>query len=184
MIHDETVDRTTDGTGLLSQFSIAQLQQLDAGKGQQIPLLTQVVDLIDQRAVLNIELKDSASAPLVLALIEDYVNRGWSLDNFIVSSFFHHDLHWLKQQYPALRIGVLSAGVGMSYAVFAQELSAYSINLCGESINQQIIDDAHQRQLKVMVYTVNSASQCLALQAMGVDGIFTDFPSDMINLLA
>ena len=72
----------------------------------------------------------------------------------------------------------------MSYAVFAQELSAYSINLCGESINQQIIDDAHQRQLKVMVYTVNSASQCLALQAMGVDGIFTDFPSDMINLLA
>lgn len=183
-IHDDQLDRTTSGKGDLNQYSLTQLRQLDAGNGDKIPLLTEVLALVNRQVVINIELKDSASTALVLALIEQQVANGWRYDDFVVSSFFHHDLQWIKSQLPSLRIGALSAGVGLDYALFAQRLDAWSINLCGDSVNQAIIDDAHRRGLKVLVYTVNNESQFEQLQQMGVDGIITDDPLIMRQWLA
>jgi len=184
VIHDDELDRTTNGHGQLSLYSVSQLRQLDAGNGEKIPLLSEVLALINRRVILNIELKDSASAPLVLQLIEQHLANGGLYDDFVVSSFFHHDLQWLKAQLPCLKIAALSAGVGLDYAKSAQQLKAWSINLCGESLNQAIIDDAHQRGLKVLVYTVNKVSQFEQLQQMGVDGIFTDYPLEFNQWLA
>ncbi|NRA53828.1 MAG: glycerophosphodiester phosphodiesterase [Gammaproteobacteria bacterium] len=176
VIHDNELDRTTNGHGALTQYSLTQLRQLDAGDGQKIPLLSEVLALVNRRAIVNIELKDSASAALVLALIKQHLSKGWHCDDFVVSSFFHHDLQWLKGQFPALKIAALSASVGLDYAKFAQQLDAWSINLNVESLNQAIIDDAHQRGLKVLVYTVNKPSKFQQLLHMGIDGIFTDYP--------
>ncbi len=176
IFHDEIVDRTTSSRGELSNFSFEQLRQLDAGNGQKIPILGEVILSIAQRVPLNIELKDNASAPLVLACIEDFVSKGWEYKDFIVSSFFHPLLQSLKQQQPQLAIGALSAGVMVDYAAFAQNLDAVSINLCSDSINQAIIDDAHQRGLKVFIYTVNDIREFEQFYQMGADGLFTDYP--------
>jgi len=177
IIHDEYVDRTTNGLGSLADFSLSQLRQLDAGNGQQIPLLAEVIRLIDRRVKLNIELKDSASNALVLQCIEEFVQQGWQYQDFMISSFIHPDLVWFKQQQPSLAIGALSAGVMVNYAQFAQDLGASAINLCDDSINQTIIDDSHARGLKVFVYTVNDPREFKRFHAMGVDGLFTDYPA-------
>lgn len=183
VLHDDYLDRTCNGSGHIRQYSLAQIRQFDAGNGEQIPLLDEVFELVNRRAGINIELKDSASAPLVQALIEQFVARGWPYQQILVSSFFHHDLQWLKSRNSQILIGALSSGVGIDYAKFAADLNAWSINLCAESINQAIINDAHNRGLKVMVYTVNEQAQFLELQKMAVDGIFTDYPLKMLQWL-
>jgi len=184
VIHDDYVDRTTNAQGLLSDFSVERLRQLDAGNGQQIPLLKEVIVTINRRAKLNIELKDSASNELILQLIEQLVQQGWHYDDFMISSFIHQDLQWFKQHQPKLAIGALSAGVMVGYAQFAQELDAFAINLSADSINQAIIDDAHARGLKVFVYTVNDPREFLRFSDMGVDGLFTDYPARLNQWLA
>lgn len=184
IFHDDVLERTTNGTGTLDEISFEQLRQLDAGNGQQIPLLAEVIKAINRRVLLNIELKDSTCAPLVLASIEQFIKQGWHYDDFVISSFFHPLLQWFKQQQPLIPIGALSAGVMIDYAAFAEQLDAISINLCSDSINQQIIDDAHSRGLKVFIYTVNDPREFKRFYDMGVDGLFTDHPLRLKQWLA
>jgi glycerophosphoryl diester phosphodiesterase len=176
VIHDRFLERTTNGFGDINQHDLPTLQTFNAGDGQHIPTLEQVIKHINRRAILNIELKDMASAKPTLQLIERLVDSGWQFNDFLISSFFHHALQWFKQSQPSLRIGALCASVMIDYAKFAQDLNAWSINLCSESLNQAIVDDAHQRGLKVFVYTVNDVRLFDELSNMGVDGVFTDYP--------
>lgn len=184
VFHDDIVDRVANAQGALSDFSFNELRQLDLGAGQQIPLLNEVIAAIKGQVPLNIELKDHASAPLVLTCLEQFISQGWQWEHFSVSSFFHQPLQTLKQQQPNLAIGALSAGVMIDYAKFAQDLKASTINLCADSINQEIIDDAHQRGLDVWVYTVNEPRQFQQFFNMGVDGLFTDYPLRLKQWLA
>jgi glycerophosphoryl diester phosphodiesterase len=117
-----------------------------------------------------------ASAKPTLQLIERLIGSGWQFNDFLISSFFHHALQWIKHAQPSLYIGALCASVMIDYAKFAQDLNAWSINLCSESLNQAIVDDAHLRGLKVFVYTVNDVRLFDELSNMGVDGVFTDYP--------
>lgn len=176
VIHDKYLERTTNGHGHIYQHDLANLQQFKSSNGQSIPLLQDVIKRVNRRATINIELKDRNSAQPTLALIDDFIKRGWSYDDFLVSSFYHHALRDIKQQQPNIKTGALCASVMLDYAKFAQELDAWSINLCSESLNQEIVDDAHQRGLKVFVYTVNDTRLFSEFSAMGVDGVFTDYP--------
>lgn len=181
VIHDRFLDRTTNGVGDISQHDLTALQQFDAGNGQSIPTLAQVITHIDKRVILNIELKDVASAQPTVTLLHQFIEQGWHFDHFVISSFFHHALAHIKQVEPRLRTGALCASVMIDYAKFAQDLAAWSLNLCSESLNQEIIDDAHQRGLKVFVYTVNDIRLFEELSNMGIDGIFTDYPDRFIQ---
>jgi len=176
VIHDKYLERTTNGIGHIYQHDLDALKQFDAGNEQSIPTLMEVIKHIDRRAILNIELKDMASAQPTLKLINQCLNEGWAYNDFLISSFYHHALREIKQAKPLLRTGALCASVMIDYAKFAQDLEAWSINLCLESINQEIVNDAHNRGLKVLVYTVNDVRQFEDLFQMGVDGVFTDYP--------
>ncbi len=184
VLHDEHLDRTTNGNGHIEQQTLATLRTLDAGNGQQIPLLQEVISHVNRRVIINIELKDTNCIDRLIMLIEEFVEAGWQYDDFLISSFFHHQLQQLKQRQPRILIGVLSAGVMLEYAKFAQELNAWSINLCAQSITQALVDDAKERGLKVLVYTVNNQQQFAEFKAMGVDGLFTDYPKEMLTWLA
>jgi len=183
VFHDETLERTTNGTGELCSQTLAQLRQLDAGNNQQIPFLDEVITMINRRVPLNIELKDSASAALVISTLEQFITRGWDYNDFVVSSFFHPLLQHIKATQPMIPIGALSAGVMVDYAQFAQQLDAVSINLCSDTIDQAIIDDAHARGLQVFIYTVNDTREFARFYHMGVDGLFTDYPKRLKDWL-
>ena len=74
------------------------------------------------------------------------------------------------------KIGAIVAGIPIGYAAFAEELNAYSIHLSKEFINQSFVDDAHQRGLKVFVYTLNEHIDIEKIKAFGIDGIFSNYP--------
>lgn len=179
VIHDHHLSRTTNGEGSIYQHSLTQLQQLDAGRGQRIPTLWQVLQVLaPTRLWLNIELKgDNTAAPLVSLLAKAERDLGFSLNRIVVSSFNHHLLSELKQLCPALKLGALTASLALDYAAFASKLGAYSVNCDVSFINQAMVDDAKARGLKVFVYTVDQSDDIARLQSYGVDGIFSNYPA-------
>ena len=177
VIHDENVSRTTNGSGLLQDFTLKQLQQLDAGSGQQIPTLWQVLQLVNNQTLLNIELKGADTAePLVTLLKKAETQLGTDPDKLLISSFNHHLLKQIKEHRPDLKLGALTASLPLDYAAFASELGAWSVNCDKGFINQDLVQDAHQRGLKVLVYTVNDAVTAAKMRQLGVDGIFCNYP--------
>src|SRR5271154_2195490 len=97
VIHDDTLERTTNGRGRVEDQSFEYLRSLEAGLGEKIPTLREVFETVNRRAFINIELKGGGTAEPVLELIEEYVNkRGWVREDFLISSFDLHELGKLK----------------------------------------------------------------------------------------
>ena len=184
VIHDHRLERTTNGSGYVWEKTFSYLRTLDAGQGEKIPLLEEVLDLVSQRAGINIELKMPGTAPWVVKVIQDRIRTHWDVNNFLVSSFNHHEIVAVRQLDPRIRIGALIAGVPLEYALFAQKLAAYSVHQSIEFINREFIDDAHDRNLKVFVYTANHPEDIARMADLGVDGVFTNYPDRVLSFLA
>lgn len=178
VIHDRQVDRTTDGHGYLEDFTSAQLFALDAGGGQSIPTLWQVLEMCGNRVQLNIELKGHDTAPLLEQLLRRAV-RELALDpaTVLVSSFHHPLLKQLHLLWPELPLGVLIAH-------YPLELDALllpgirSLHCDRGFIDAALVNAVHQADLKLYVYTVNQQREALALRQIGVDGIFCNYPAE------
>jgi len=177
VMHDDKIDRTTNGTGYTEEKTFAELRELDAGKGELIPTLEEVLDVVDKKVIVNIELKGNNTALATCQVIKKYIKEnGWSEDDFMVSSFDHHELNKFKQLYPQISIGALVDGIPLSYADCAVQLNAQSINLNLEFINQDFVNDAHDKGLKVYVWTVNDYDDISKIKALNIDGIFCNYP--------
>ncbi|MDX1536792.1 glycerophosphodiester phosphodiesterase [Arsukibacterium sp.] len=178
VIHDHHLARTTNGTGSIYQYSLVELMQLDAGRGQRIPMLWQVLELINGKCWLNIELKgDDTVAPLLALLDKAEQQLGFDLQTLVISSFNHHLLAAIKQARSQLKLGALTASLPLDYAAFASQLQAYSVNCDVSFVNKAFVDDAKARGLKVFVYTVDQPDDIQRLKAYRVDGIFSNFPA-------
>lgn len=179
VIHDDTVDRTTDGTGALSSFSIDELRALDAGAGESIPFLEEVLDLAAGRARLNIELKGAGTAaPTVAALRRAVAAGAWRPDQFVVSSFDWDQLQEVRDLEPSLPVAPLEGkGAGGELLEVAVRLGAEAIHISRWSARARLVDAAHQRGLAVRVYTLNQAWEYDLMVRLGADAFFTDDPS-------
>ena len=177
VIHNERLEHTTNGTGYVWDQTLDILQTLDAGKGERIPMLKEIFDLVNCRAGINIELKAPGTAAPVVSIIEDYVaNRGWSYHQILVSSFNHYELVAVKNLNHKIRIAPVIAGLPLHYAGFAEAMDAYSVHISLGFVNRKFVKDAHNRGMKVFVYTVNCKDDIKRMAEIDADGIFTNFP--------
>jgi glycerophosphoryl diester phosphodiesterase len=177
VIHDDKVNRTTDGNGYVMDKTFEEIRLLDAGQGEKIPTLDEVLDLVDKKVQVNIELKGEGTAEPIAEIINKYVNeKDWSAIDFFVSSFNHIELKKFKDLKPEINIGALIVGIPLDYAKFGEDLGAYSVNLCQEFINQEFVEDAHRRGMKVFVWTVNDLDDIERIKKLGADGIFINYP--------
>ena len=178
VIHDRWVSRTTNGNRLLSDYTLEQLQTLDAGQGQFVPTLWQVLQQVQGQCLMNIEIKGVHDLSLVNQCINKAVNQlNFKPEQFIVSSFNHHILAAFRNIAPAIKIGALTGSNPLNHAYFAQQLQAYSVNVDASFIDQAFVKDAHIRGLKMFAYTVDEPEDLLRLQAWGVDGVFCNGPA-------
>ena len=181
VIHDERLEYTTSGRGYVTEKTLAHLRTLDAGKGQRIPLLREVFDLVERRAGINVELKGAGTAAPAVKLVRDYImHRRWQYEQVILSSFDHRELSRVKPLDPEIRTGALILGVPRHYARFAEELEAFSVHAGLAFTSRAFVEDAHRRGLKFFVYTVNFPDDLARVRAMGADGVFTNFPELVI----
>ena len=177
VFHDERLERCTNGRGRLDQHDLAYLRGLDAGGGERIPRLAEVLDLVDRRAGVNVELKTAnGTAAAVAALLRDYLKRGWRPEQWLVSSFHLPELREFRRALPEVPVGALLCGVPLDLAACGTALGAVAVNLALDFADPALVADARRRGLKVYVYTVNEPDDFARMQALGVDGVFTDFP--------
>jgi len=178
VIHDRWLQKTTNGEGRVSEKGFDELRRLDAGKGQRIPTLWEVLALVGSQCDLNIELKSERTALPVLEMLYQAIDElACCQTQFLLSSFNHHLLKEIKSKDPAWKVGALTGSKPLGYAKFAEELEAYSIHIDVELVDQAYVDDAHERGLKVYVYTVDQEEDIADLHKMNVDGIFTNYPT-------
>ena len=180
VFHDERLDRTTNGHGKLARQCFEYLRTLDAGKGQRIPTLREVFETVDRRAFINVELKGRRTAAPVQTLIREFLDeRGWSPEDFLVSSFHRRELRAITD--PRIRIGLLLTKPTLLYHVSAKRVRAWSVHPGVRFTTAKFVAHAHRRGLKVMPYTANQPATIARLRAMGADGVFTDFPERVIG---
>ncbi|GAB4543686.1 MAG: glycerophosphodiester phosphodiesterase [Pleurocapsa sp.] len=180
VIHDRRLERTTNGTGKIGDRDFNYLRSLDAGKGQQIPTLQEVFDTVNRQAVINIELKGFKTGKLVADLIKEYVEGGWSYDDFVISSFNHYELKIARQNCQQIQIGILIYGLPLNYVNIARKLQAVAIISALDFVSKKLVKIAHKNNLKVLVYTVNEPDEIERMQQLDVDGVFTNYPERII----
>ncbi len=180
VIHDRDLSRTTNGTGYIEERSFAYLRSLDAGKGEQIPTLLEVIETVNRQAIVNLELKGSNTTKLVVELIQRYLKQGWVEEDFVVSSFNHYELHQVKAICPRIKTGMLIYGLPWEYLATAQKLQVDMVIFNLDFVTSELINSVHQQNLLVWVYTVDRPDDIERLKAWGVDAIFTNYPERII----
>ncbi len=181
--HDRRLGKTLPGQGRLIDHNPEHLQSIPLPCGANLTTLPEVLKLLRDRVWLNIELKGPNCAASVAYALESFTSdHGLGTDHYVVSSFDHQQLYEFKQRLPQVKRGILEAGVPLNYGATAEALEGYSIHPNIDFINQAMVDDAHRRGLRVWPYTVNEIDDLQHMQAMGVDGVFTDYPSRVIAL--
>ena len=194
VIHDPTVDRTTNGHGRVAQLNLTELRSLDAGsffsekyRGEKIPLLEEVFEAVGQKMFINVELKNSAElrAPLVEKVCGLVEKQGLE-KRIILSSFLASDLNKAKRLLPEVPRGLLALdgwmgawarSFGFSFGDYAA-LHPY----LGDVTKQQIVR-VHRLGRRVHVWTVDKAEDMAQLNNWGVDGIFTNDPQIAVRAL-
>jgi len=181
VFHDDRLERTTNGSGYLLDHDFDTLRSLDAGEGEKIPTLGELFETVDLKAGVNIELKGPGTARPVVEFIATRRKYGWRDDLILVSSFNHSRLEAVRRMDPRIRLGVLISGPPGDAAAIAVGLGAYSVHLSLRSADKTFVDDAHFRGLRVFVFTVNDPDHIRRMEALGVDGVFTNYPERVLQ---
>ena len=185
VIHDETLDRTTNGHGSIKDHTLAELRALDAGGGEQIPALDEVLSWANANGVtLDIEIKN---APIYYAGIEDKVvqllEAHQMLDQVVVISFDHHAVARVKALAPEVMTGVLYAARPIDCVALARQASADAVLPHHAYVVAEDVAQAHAAGLYVAPWTADDTTTATELIAKGVDAIATNYPDRVARLV-
>ncbi|KRE98919.1 glycerophosphodiester phosphodiesterase [Paenibacillus sp. Soil766] len=189
--HDGTLDRTTNGSGLICNQQWADIKQLDAGAwfsekfiGERIPLLSEVFDVVPKGTLINVEVKHAYEGRMESALLAFLreVNR---YEDVVVSSFDHKVIQRLKRAEPALKVGLLYGGNLIDHGAYAKllEVEVFSLHPHHHSFDGADIALATADGLAVYPYTVNELTDYQLMIEAGVTGIITDYPGRLKTYL-
>ncbi len=176
VFHDFTLDRMTNGTGEVSKFNYRELKKLKTKGNYEIPTLAQVLAFVDNRCLLNVELKGHDTAKEAARIIKFYVDKkGWEYKNFLVSSFKEDLLENVFNTNKDIPLGVLTDNNLERAVAFAKTINAVSIHVDYTMLTEEIVEDLKQN-FKVFAFTVNNLNPLARIQSYGVDGIISDYP--------
>lgn len=179
--HDRRLGRVIRGEGRLQDIDTNTISELRHYDDSHVASLSEVLELVGNSALLNIEIKGPNTVAAVVDVTRDFAEKNnIDLTNFIISSFDHQQLFWLKENAPEFRRGVLVCNIPLDYSACCEAIEAYSFHPSIEFIDQALVDDANKRGLTVVVYTVNDKDDFAMLSEMGVAGVFTDYPERVI----
>lgn len=182
-IHDETVDRTTDGSGFVSDMNLDQIRSLDAGSGERIPTLPEVLGTLAGRCGVNLELKGRGTPSPVIDVLDEFVEgKKMSGEEIIISSFDPTLLMETLEITSEYRIGVLVKNNPFGSEEFADRISAFSVHPQYDFINLEFVESSHELGLEVYPWTVNGTADIEMVMGMGCDGVITDYPERALNI--
>jgi glycerophosphoryl diester phosphodiesterase len=176
VIHDATVDRTTNGTGNVKDMTLVQLKALDAGNSEQIPTLEEVLHTFGGQYLINIELKNYATPfdALPRALAELLNSNGFSR-SVIVSTFNPFNLVRFRRLCPKVKVGLLTVPNMANHWIW--RLFKYdALHPHYKDVDRDLVSTAKARQEEINVWTVDDPDEIRRLAALNVDSLITNFP--------
>ena len=178
VFHDQMVDSLTDGKGMIELLSLDSIKKLTVLGNEKIPTLDEVLNLIDGRVMLNIELKGSNTSFLTHQLLKSYFqSSSWKPEKVFISSFNWNELKAFHQLNKEIKIAILIEKTDPSNAIkIANELNAFAINSQYTFLNKENISKIKSENLMVYAWTVNEYKDIRRMKRLGVDGIISDFP--------
>jgi glycerophosphoryl diester phosphodiesterase len=188
VIHDETVDWTTNGIGVIADFTAKQLNLLDAGHRQHVPTLAQVLDLAVGKVRVNIEIKDPAVVVPVLGAVTDQPELDW-----FASSMEWRALAEMKRLAPTSdcypltfghRLSAEGPGLLAEAIDFALMHGSTGVSVWDGCLDKEAVEAIHAKGLRAWAWTVNEEDRARELSAMGVDALCTDDPELIGSALA
>jgi glycerophosphoryl diester phosphodiesterase len=194
VIHDPTLERTTNGTGKVNEHTLAELKALDAGSkfnvkyaGEKIPTLEEVFEAVGNKVLVNVELTNySSPKDDLIAKVAEVVKRQKMQDRVLFSSFIPKNLSMIKDLLPDSPVALLCLeGLGglLSRSIFLTGVSPFIIHPYLADVDPMYVRMEHRRHRRVHVWTVNADQDLKHMFQMGVDGVFTDDPQKARKIL-
>lgn len=176
VIHDETIDRTTNEKGVVNQLTLAEIKSFRINDEHAIPTLDEVLNLVNQRCFVNIELKNHETVAKAVEVIERYISqKKWNHSHFIVSSFDWNALQQVRFLNNDIRIGVLTE-TDLDLAIsFARFLKAEALHPDFQLLTNEYTSKIQEKGIQVIPWTVNEMDDIQKIKSFKVDGIITDF---------
>lgn len=194
LMNDWKVDRTTSGRGYVFELDFQYIRSLDAGQwytkdfiGEIVPTLEEILDILPNNMFLNIEIKDTARKhsnieEKILEILKKYPEK---FDNIIISSFHHDKIKRLQELEPKLKLALLtdSEFIEIEKYLLTNGLNSYSYHPEINLISKETVEILHKNGIKVFVWLVNKEEDLEYLVKMDIDGIITNYPDIMKELL-
>lgn len=187
IMHDPGVFRTTHRLGFVKRLTLKKIKSLNAGNGESIPTLKELLQATKGKIGYMCELKVKGISEKVVKILSE--NN--ALDSTILISFKHKELLKCQIEHPELKLGaIIPSGFGWitnwffkkKLLTYLSEKNFFSINPFFPLVDKRFVDRAHESDLKVFPWTINSKSKMKKLSKMGVDGILTNHISKLKNL--
>jgi glycerophosphoryl diester phosphodiesterase len=194
VIHDETLERTTNGKGRVADYTLNALKKLDAGSsfapqfaGEKIPTLKEVLDLAKGRVLINIEIKNPTHprysiTELAEKTLREAENAGM-IDQLIFSSFNPASLEWIGKEEPRVLTALLFHRPWSSLRDIPGSQEYSVLNLRNIHLTQAKVAEVKKAGKRINVYTVNPEEEIRQFVDWGVDGIITNYPDRLIKIL-
>jgi glycerophosphoryl diester phosphodiesterase len=177
VFHDKKLNKLTNGKGKIEQKTWIQLQELQVMGSEPIPVLKEIIPLIDGRVRLNIELKGKNTSRGVFNIMQTAVESGrWKKNQLYVSSFDWEELREFRKLTNQFEIAVLTDKNPLDAIPVAHELGAFAINPNHKKLTQDMIKQIQGEGFEVLTWAVNDTARMKELTSWGVDAIITDFP--------
>jgi glycerophosphoryl diester phosphodiesterase len=175
VLHDATVDRTTDGSGSAAEMTLEEIKRLDAGLGERVPTFEEVLEVTDLPIYAELKVVEAAG-PLAACIRE----RGLA-GRVTPISFRSEALHRIKQPLPDLAVGLVVSGT-LSDPTGALRVGAALVSTEAAYLNAAFVESCRQADLRVTAWTVNEPEEMQRMIQMKLDGIVTDRPDLLARL--
>jgi len=185
IMHDAKIDRTTNGSGYIKDYTLAELKALDAGgrfskefQGESIMTLNELLEEFYDKAGLLIELKDPKNYPGIEEKIVSLLSNYDDVSSIIIQSFDVESMRKIHKLVPDIEVAVLiQPSESLLTAKKLDELTSFAsyINFNVSFLNKRMVDSVHERGSKVLVWSKKDKRLVSKAQKFGVDGIISDF---------
>ena len=180
VIHDFTVDRTTNGSGAVSELSLSEIKALRIEQDVDVPTLEEVLELVRGECLVNIELKGRHTAGPVSEMIEKYVlEKRYGYNDFIVSSFQSEALEEMFQHNKNIPLAILTQASVTQAMEWGRKFSAKAIHPHFSLLTEANVQKAQEAGFLVNTWTVNDGEDIERIKSYKVNGIITDFPDKL-----
>lgn len=185
VFHDWSLERTTNGNGILKDQTLSELKTLDLGswfskefKDEKIITLEELLEIVPSEKLLNIEIKVRYGEinQIEKKVIEILEKTSRIDNNVVISSFDHRVIKNINKIKPEIQVGLLVTAGLLDFKNYISNFNLYSIHCGAEFINKINVDDLKERNIKTYAWTVNTLEESKLLASFGIEGIITNYP--------